>query len=317
MMKKQRLPITKGWSLYWVYSDGLEDCFVVARNVRSAIKVDREMNGFEPGQIGATKVCSIPESVARWQQRRLEREGGSAWPWYARDSLLKKLGAQFRERDGLEEVLIEDVVYAAGQPARTIGKRFLDEFRGDPSIAAYGEEDRYSGRQIILCNLLGICVARCHQIESYISDSFILAVSAKEKDRYKTIDELRNAWRKKTLGQLVRTIEESYDLEPLFKQALDWFVQHRNRLIHGLTTDLQFDIESAWGQDEIIAFLVLFEMMSRLVRKAFRACFLCSMDLGIHVFGAPEGMAKSIKWTRKQRDEMSLFPEFFRLKSSE
>lgn len=30
------------WKLYWVASDGLEDCFVVAKNSRSAKKIEKE-----------------------------------------------------------------------------------------------------------------------------------------------------------------------------------------------------------------------------------------------------------------------------------
>lgn len=300
-----------GWHLYWVYSNGLEDCFVVARNVRSAIKVEREMNGFEAGDVGAYHACRIPESVAR-RQLALHKKDKIEWPWYGWDDLLKKLGAEFREVDGREETLIDGVVYSQGNRPRIIGARFIEEFKRDKTLSNYGEEDRHSPRQNILFTLLGVCVARCQQIEYYIAHSFILAVSTKDKAKYETINDLTRAWKRKTLGQLVCTIEESYELEPTFKASLERFLENRNQLVHGLTTHPQYDIETAWGQDEMIAFLSLFEMISRVIRKAFRACYLASMDFGnSYLLETPD---PRIRFTKKQKSEMDIFHHFFRLR---
>lgn len=35
------------WYLYWVTSDGYEDCFVVARNAQAAKSLELNTNGFE------------------------------------------------------------------------------------------------------------------------------------------------------------------------------------------------------------------------------------------------------------------------------
>jgi hypothetical protein len=51
------------WNLYWVESDGIEDCFVVARNARSACRVETAMNGFEPAEVRAIRVMRIPDKV--------------------------------------------------------------------------------------------------------------------------------------------------------------------------------------------------------------------------------------------------------------
>jgi hypothetical protein len=311
MANSRKMSKSAGWNLYWVFSDGLEDCFVVARNIRSAIKVECEMNGFDVDEVGAVQVCRIPENVAKRQLDAYKKDKID-WPWYGWNDLLKKLGAEFREIEGQHEILLDGVVYSQGERPRTIGARFIKEFRQDKRLANYGEEDRFSNRQNILFTLLGACIARCQQIEHYIAHSFILAVGAKEKARYKTIDDLTRAWKRKTMGHLIRTIEESYDLEPTFKAALEWFLARRNQLVHGLTTHPQYEIETAWGQDEMIAFLSLFEMMSRVIRKAFRACYLVSMDYGnSYVLKAPN---TKIRFTKKQKDEMSIFPCFFILK---
>lgn len=313
MPKIKRLRSAAGWNLYWVYSDGLEDCFVVARNIRSAIKVECEMNGFEADEVGAIHVCRIPESVAK-RQLAIYKKDKVNWPWYGWDDLLKKLGAEFREVDGRHEILINDVVYSQGERPRVIGTRFLKEFSRDKVIASYGEEESFTDRQQILFTLLGVCIARCQQIEHYIAHSFILAVSAKEKSKYKTIEDLTRAWKRKTLGQLMRTIEESYELEPTFKMALEWFLEGRNQLVHGLTTHTQYDIETTWGQDEMISFLSLFEMMSRVIRNAFRSCYLMSIDYGnTYLQDKPD---PRIRFTKKQKDEMGAFAHFFVLKET-
>ncbi len=307
-----RLAKYAGWHLYWVYSDGLEDCFVVARNVRSAKKVECDMNGFESNEVGAVHVCRISESIARRQLAEYKKDKVE-WPWYGWDGLLKKLGAEYREVDGQHETLIDDVVYSQGCTPRIIGARFINEFRQDKLIADYGEEEHFSKRQEILFTLLGACIARCQQIEHYIAHSFVLAVSARNKEKYGTINGMIRAWKRMPLGQLIRTIEESYELEPIFKVSLEWFLENRNQLVHGLTTHPKYDITTSWGQDEMIAFLSLFEMMSRIIRKAFRACCLASMDYGnSYLRDVPD---PRIRFTRKEKDEMSIFFEFFKLRA--
>jgi len=43
-----------------VASDGLEDCFVVAKNSRSARRIEKEMNGFEGEDIIVTRIMDVP-----------------------------------------------------------------------------------------------------------------------------------------------------------------------------------------------------------------------------------------------------------------
>lgn len=303
-----------GWHLYWVFSDGLEDCFVVARNIRSAIKVEREMNGFDINEVGAHHVCRIPEAVAepllsKYKKKKIE------WPWYGWADLLKKLGAEYREIDGRQETLIDGTVYSGGYVPRVIGARFLREFTKNKTLASFGEEDHYSDRQNILFTLLGICIARCQEIEHYIAHSFILGVSMKNKNKYTTINDLISAWKRKTLGQLIVAIEEWYELESEFKTGLEWFLSKRNQLVHGLTTHPQYDIQTDWGQDEMVAFLSQFEFVSRAVRQAFRGCYFASMDYGNSYL--LELSKPRVRFTRKQKNEISLFAHFFKLREAD
>ena len=39
------------WKLYWVAFDGFEDCFVVAKNLRSAREIEKEINDFHSDTI--------------------------------------------------------------------------------------------------------------------------------------------------------------------------------------------------------------------------------------------------------------------------
>src|SRR4051812_19144861 len=124
-------PWHKGWNLYWVASDGEEDCFVVARNARSAARVDADYCGFEPSDLSVTRVTSIPTQIAiAWKRRNArDKEARISWPWYAERWMLQKLGAHFRDRDQISETLLDDVVYTQGAdtpiPPRPIGRKYL------------------------------------------------------------------------------------------------------------------------------------------------------------------------------------------------
>jgi hypothetical protein len=48
-----------------VSSDGYEDCFVVARNRRSAARVELDMNGFDPDDVEAERIGIVPREVER------------------------------------------------------------------------------------------------------------------------------------------------------------------------------------------------------------------------------------------------------------
>lgn len=139
----------KGWSLYWISADGDEDCFVVARNSRSAARVEVEYSGFDPGDVSAIRVKPIPPNVLiAWRRQRTTRKAPLALPWYADKWLLTRLGARFRDRDGVEETLLDSVVYSRGteRPTapREIRAKFLEKFKAEPAFRRFGREDKYS-----------------------------------------------------------------------------------------------------------------------------------------------------------------------------
>ena len=169
-------------NLYWVKSDGVEDCFVVARNSRSACRVEIVENGFDAEDVRATKVMRVPEHVENSYRRSRYRK----WPGYVYGkAFFEKLGAQFRTIDGKQEMLLDDVVYAVEDYVpcrvsreRTIGRKAIASLSADPELAKYeyDEEDRWGGPTIHLITGLGMCLATCQQIEHYIANSFLLGI---------------------------------------------------------------------------------------------------------------------------------------------
>jgi hypothetical protein len=307
------------WNLYWVESDGLEDCFVVARNSRSARLVEANMNGFELGYAKAHKILCIPETVERSYKRQKENRD-RRWPGYVYGRrFFELIGAEFRTIDDKEEMLLEDTVYAVAdyvpcsiQKDRCIGVKAAEKILNHPDFSSleYDDEDIWPGPERHLMTMLGICLVRCQQIENYIVHSFLLGISKKQKAQYETFNELRNGWKKKTLGNMLRCIEEAWEIHPLVKAGLELFLKQRNMLIHGITTEERFDIRTSWGQRELLAFLAFFDIHSRIVKRAFRASYYASMHFAIEQWGRPAGLPKKI-FSKKHKDEIGLFAQFF------
>jgi hypothetical protein len=102
-------PKLRHWNLYWVESDGVEDCFVVAKNSRSACRIEIDENGFDVEDVRAIKIMRIPHRV----EVSYGKKGNRKWPWYVYGKeFFDKLGAQFRAVDGRNEMLLCDVVYS-------------------------------------------------------------------------------------------------------------------------------------------------------------------------------------------------------------
>jgi hypothetical protein len=229
------------------------------------------------------------------------------------------LGADFRTVNGQEEMLLDDVVYEVDEYVpcsirriRDIGQKALkslDELEQTANLE-HDDEDVWPGPEIHLITALGMCLVRCQQIEGYIAKSFLLGISKKQKSQYETFNDLRKGWEKKTLGNMLRCIEEAWDIEPLVKASFELFLVNRNALVHGLTTSEQFDIRTWWGQQELWSFLRFFDIHSRLVKKAFRASYYASMHFAISHFGLPPGVPKRL-FNKKQKEEIRMFVHFF------
>ncbi|MER8486066.1 hypothetical protein [Mesorhizobium sp. M1322] len=164
---------SNNWHLYWVTSDGYEDCFVAAKNSRSARCVECRENDFELGEVIAERIVSIPENVVR-NYKRQDRYKKNPWPWYVYGrKIFKDLGAEFRNIENTEEMLLCDIVFSVEdyrtcgiEKERSIGYRAVDELRKDPGLSDlvnnYDEEDVWNGPVIHIITMLGMCLIRCH-----------------------------------------------------------------------------------------------------------------------------------------------------------
>lgn len=112
------------WKLFWVESNGYENCFIVARDSHSAKEIEIRRNGFNPLDVNAFQVMKIPDSVAKeaeqkfkeWSKINAPQQANDPkleqWPWYADTWLLKRLGAQFRKKGDEAQVLFDNEIYA-------------------------------------------------------------------------------------------------------------------------------------------------------------------------------------------------------------
>ncbi|MFZ4761344.1 MAG: hypothetical protein ACOYK8_00820 [Alphaproteobacteria bacterium] len=153
------------WNLYWVESDGLEDCFIIAKNSQSACRIETQQNGFEIGFTKATKVMSIPE-FTQIQYKKLDIYKQYGWPWYAfGKEFFENIGAEFRILGKQEEMLLEDVVYEidAWEPLVTlscysVGSKGIKDFkRNNFTIEQYlyEQNDVVDASRMPLMSMLG------------------------------------------------------------------------------------------------------------------------------------------------------------------
>jgi hypothetical protein len=275
------------------------------------------MNGFPAEEVVAEKICRIPTNVERLHRKKKPDE---SWPGYVYgNEIFNKIGAQFRSVGGKSEMLLHDIVYEVEELCptgierkRSIGIKAVNELKSDPFLGSfeYHEEDIWNQGEVHILTMIGMCLASCQLIEFYISNSFILGLSKVQKEKYETINDLRDGWRKKTLGNMLKSIEEAWEIEPVLRENLRVFLANRNRLIHGITTEERFDIRTLWGQAELVSFLSFFGLHARIIKLAFRSSYYISIQLGIDVSGNPDLASKKI-FGRKHKKEMDLFVHFF------
>jgi len=307
------------WNLYWVESDGLEDCFIVAKNSRSARSVDMHMCGFPFSMTKATKICNVPREIEQGQIERERKEhpeyaGRHPWPWYAYEEVLTELGLEKREIGQEIQMRIGDFQVTedenGGKSAHYIGMTAMQQLNRQVKDWDY-EADHWSSRQIVLLGMLGEAIFICHEIEDYISKAFILCMDEKEKSKYDLISDLTEAWKRLTFGELFKRIRKAYTIDPMIEASLELFLAMRNRIVHGISSEPKYNIHDLWGQDSLLSFLNLFIVNARVVRKLFRDCVIASNMLGEYIFGGK----KDSEYDDIQMEAFSTFASFFSSKS--
>jgi hypothetical protein len=123
------------WKLYWVRSRPEENCFVIAKTLRSAEKHDEEIADVEPGGCNAVLVKSISPRILKAWKRAEKRIGKRTWDFfsasegrlgYPDDRLIKMLGGEFKYQDGDRVAILEGKKYRTSGFEKTYsGKSFL------------------------------------------------------------------------------------------------------------------------------------------------------------------------------------------------
>lgn len=112
------------WKLFWVESNGYENCFIVAENSQSAKRIERKRNGFHALDLNAFSVLEISEALEKkadkkfreWSEinapQQASRSDLHQWPWYADQWLLHELGAKFRNQNHEEQIVLNNKIYS-------------------------------------------------------------------------------------------------------------------------------------------------------------------------------------------------------------
>jgi hypothetical protein len=169
--------------------------------------------------------------------------------------------------------------------------------------------------EVVIMAKIGMRLVVCHEIEFYLANSFLLGVSEKQEKKYVTFDELLDSRNKKTLGNLIRIIEELYDINETFKSGLELFLLMRNKLVHGITWEKRFSFHTKKGQRELDKFLDMFLELAMSMKRIFRGCFLASMDFGNEMIKNEAGKSP-IKFSKKEKEAIGFYLELFRLKEA-
>lgn len=293
---------------------------MVAKNARSERSVEYHMNGFDFDEVEADYIQPVPESVVKRYIQKSKPEDRK-WPWYVYGKeFFEDLGAEFRSIGGKQEMLLCDVVYDVTEfvpcgisRMRTVGEKATTELKaldsGEGRIE-YDEDDEWLEPDVQLITMIGMCLVRCQQIEHYICESFILGISKKQKAKYETINDLKEGWRKKTLGGMFASMKEAWEIDPILDAGFQLFLDMRNQLVHGLTTSDRYDIKTYWGQQELIAFIMLFDVISKTVKAAFKSSYFASIEYGMKYFGISDDIPEDFLSYIESQDK-SLFASTF------
>jgi hypothetical protein len=158
---------------------------------------------------------------------------------------------------------------------------------------------------------MGRALALCHEIEHHLAHSVILSLP--DPKAVKTIAEFIDIRKKRTAGRLLHSINTRYDIDPVFREGFDAFLDMRNRLVHGLTLERRYRIDSVDGLTQLSGFLDAFFMIAVPLRNTFRGTSIASVDFLSYIVKKETGKAP-IKLSKWERDQLGFFFDVFKLK---
>lgn len=320
------------WKLYWVASNGIEDCFVVAKNSRSAKRLEKETNGFNEDDITVTRIIDVPDKYEKEANKRfrewsiknncnmhLDINELPAWPYYAEDWLLEELGAEIRYINETKQILIDDTVYSKGY-VYNIGKKAMKELyeltnEDELDISNVNDE----GIEEVIDIMLGKALILIHEIENYIAKSYIFIIGNRKYKNYTINDAIRYLKDRLTLGNLINLMEEKYIIKEEIRNSLQLFLTQRNKIAHGLTKDERFDISTSWGQKEIVGYLALFLENGIVLKKVIESAYITTMAFSVHLLEKEENISKELENFKNDpciQEKISLFNDVFKLKEN-
>lgn len=321
------------WKLYWVMSDGEEDCFVVAKNSRSARAVEKYGCWFlnELEDFDVIRVMDIPDKYELMAKKRycktnvnedIDINTLNIWPDYATDWLLKKLGAEIRVVEDKKEFLIDDMVYAPGC-VYPVGKRAMKElFEFDSDRKMDITNVSYEGIDGVIERMLGRAITTIHRIENYIMESYIFGLGVKKYEHY-SIDEMVKFWKEKlTFGRLINLMEENFIINDDIKKSIQLFLTQRNKIAHGLTMDERFNIDTFWGKKETVGYLALFLKNASLLENAIESAYIFTVGLSFYIMKSSgdkfdkeqERLMEKFEKDHNVQKKLNIFFEVFQFK---
>ena len=152
-----------------------------------------------------------------------------------------------------------------------------------PKVVPIDEET--ADIKTIIYQMLGMALRESQEIEWFLNHSFIFAFSDKQRRKIKTIDEAIEYWSHKTLGAMVNIMKESFEFSEDVENGFKLFIDMRNRLVHDILMSERYNIDTNWGQRELMAYLDLFLTLCEPIKEIATACCDVSFALGEDLFG--------------------------------
>jgi len=125
------------------------------------------------------------------------------------------------------------------------------------------EDDEYDA--VNTYALVGLAIHNAQNIESILKGSMALIFEDSQGQPLADLTDPKT--QKQTLGIFIFMLKKKMDLNPQFEEILTTYLEHRNRLVHGLTDDQEFCFNNPTGRKNIRAFLILLQNEQDVIAK--------------------------------------------------
>lgn len=127
-----------------------------------------------------------------------------------------------------------------------------------------------------LFSWMGFCMFSIQAAESSIASAIQIALPKNRVISVETLEADEQEHRRKTVGQLVRKLNERARIDPGIEQRLDAFISRRNEFVHGFQQ--RFDLNATEGRAQAIAFCQEVGSEAFVLAKVFYAVSFAVMD---------------------------------------